>query len=140
MWLSNGASIILCIQARILAYWLLTGVPVALGSLLLAFLFSLPTEGYIWLFASQLSGSLILIALGTCIASLALTNNHASMLIALLLVPMLVPVVIFGVESVSLAIAQAQALPVLLLLLGVALLNMVIAPVLTMLALRNLIE
>ena len=140
MWLSGGVYIILFIQARILAYWLMTGVPVALASLLLAFIFSLPTEGYIWLFASLLSGSLVLISIGTFIASLTLSSSRASMLIALLLVPMLVPVVIFGVESVSLAIAQAEAMPALMLLLGLALINMVIAPVLTMLSLRNLIE
>ena len=139
-WLGGGISLIWCIQARIIAYWLLTGIPVACASLLLSFLFSLPAQGYIWLFCSQLIGSLVLIALGTFISSLTLSSNRAPMMISLLLVPLLVPVVIFGVESVTLAVEGGNPLPALALLIGLALVNMVVAPLLTMVTLGHLIE
>ncbi|MHA4869365.1 heme exporter protein CcmB [Duganella sp. PWIR1] len=86
----------LLVAGKILAHWLSTGVPLILLSPLLALQFGLPAEQMGILMASLLLGTPILSLIGAIGAALTLGLRGGGVLIALLVLPLYVPVLIFG--------------------------------------------
>jgi len=86
----------LLVAGKILAHWLSTGVPLILLSPLLALQFGLPAEQMGVLMASLLLGTPILSLIGAIGAALTLGLRGGGVLIALLVLPLYVPVLIFG--------------------------------------------
>lgn len=119
--------------ARMLAHWLLLAVPLCMLATLLGFILGMKGEQLARLTAALGSGSAVLICMGTTIASLCVGASRATMLIGVLLLPLLTPVVIFGVEASK---AEPGGWQLVLLLFGCACINLVIAPLLSSAALR----
>lgn len=114
--------------AKCLAYWLLTGLPLALLSPVLAAMMQLPALGIPALMASLLLGSLVLCCIGAIGAALTVGLRRGSMLLALLVLPLYVPVLIFGSAAVQSAVAgEAYAGP-LAMIGAMALLSLAFAP------------
>jgi heme exporter protein B len=86
----------LLVAGKILAHWNTTGIPLIVLSPLLALQFGLPAEQVLVLMASLLLGTPILSLIGAIGAALTLGVRGGGVLIALLVLPLYVPVLIFG--------------------------------------------
>lgn len=95
--------------ARCLAHWLTTGLPLTLVSPLLALLLGLPAHGLPVLAASLLLGTALLSLLGALGAALVVGARRGGVLVPLLILPLCVPALIFGVAAVEAAAAGGSA-------------------------------
>ena len=87
--------------AKLIAHWLSTGLPLTLLSPLLAVLFGLPGPAMLDLFLSLLIGTPAVSAVGAIGASLTLSLKRGGLILPLIVLPLLVPAVIFGAGSVT---------------------------------------
>lgn len=94
--------------ARGLAFWLASGVPVTLLSPLLGMMLALPAGGYWPLFWSLLMGTVSLGLIGAIGAALTVGLKRGGVLVALIVLPLYVPVLVFGASAVN---AGSQGLP-----------------------------
>jgi heme exporter protein B len=86
---------------KVAAHWLVTGLPVSLLSALVGLQFGLATEETLILIAGLLLGTLVLAWLGAIGAALTLNSRNGATLLALLVLPLAVPVLIFGAGAVG---------------------------------------
>lgn len=128
------------VLGKVVAYWLLTGLPLTLLAPLLALQFDLPTPSLLVLAASLALGTPVLSFIGAIGASLTLGLRGGSALVALLVLPLYVPVLIFGAGSVDAATAGLGATAHLSLLGAVLVLTGFFAPWATTAALRIALE
>lgn len=123
--------------AKCLAHWLGTALPLVLLSPILGLLLNLPLEAYGPLVVSMLIGTPAVSFIGGIGAALTLRARRGGVLLALLMLPLFVPTLIFGIETVSGAIMDSRAFwPSLLILAAISLASMVLAPVAIAAALR----
>ena len=115
--------------AKILAHWIVTGIPVILVAPILGVLMTLPPPGYGVLVFSLALGTPILSLLGGVGAAVTLGARRGGVLLALLILPLFVPVLIFAVGAVDAALVGLSPRPHLLLLGGVLALALPLAPV-----------
>ncbi|MBI3382426.1 MAG: heme exporter protein CcmB [Aquabacterium sp.] len=98
--LLSGRSLPGLALAKAFAHWTVNGLPLVLASPVLGLLFDLPGEPLLTLVASLLLGTPVLSLLGGVGAALTLGLRSGGMLIVLLVLPLAVPVLIFGAGSV----------------------------------------
>lgn len=121
---------------KTLAHWLLSGLPLVLVSPLLALSYDLPPVSSAAMIATLAPGTLCLSLLGGVGAALTVGLNRGSALLSLLVLPLAMPVLIFGARTVSLA-AAGDAIAAGLYFLGAyCMLALTLAPFATALALR----
>jgi heme exporter protein B len=89
------------VSGKILAHWLTTGLPVALLAPLLGIQYAMDGESLLVLMAALLLGTPILSLLGAIGAALTLGLRAGGSLLALLILPLYVPVLIFGAGAVD---------------------------------------
>src|SRR5579864_7310033 len=89
------------VLAKCLAHWLVTGLPLALVAPLLALLLQLDSAGYPVLVASLLLGTPTLSLIGAVGASLSLGARRGGVLLSLLVLPLYIPILIFGVAGIE---------------------------------------
>jgi len=89
------------VAGKILAHWLTTGLPVVLIAPLLGLQYALSGEALAVLMAALLIGTPILSLLGAIGAALTLGLRSSGSLLALLILPLYVPVLIFGAGAVD---------------------------------------
>lgn len=92
------------VAGKIAAHWTATGLPLTLLSPLLGLQYGLETDTQAVLAAGLLLGTPVLSLLGAACSALTLGARGAGMLLALLALPLFVPVLIFGAGA-----AEAQA-------------------------------
>ncbi|GAA5525931.1 heme exporter protein B [Microbulbifer aestuariivivens] len=92
------------VLAKVAVHWLVTGLPLALLSPLLAMMLNLPAAGYPALFLSLLLGTASLSLIGAVGAALTVALRRAGLLLALIVMPLYVPVLIFGTGAVQAAL------------------------------------
>lgn len=97
------------VLAKVLAHWLTTGVPLMATAPVIGVLLNLPPEGYAPLLLGLLIGTPSLSLIGAIGAALTLGARRAGLLIALLVLPLYIPILIFGVTAVD---AAMSGLPV----------------------------
>jgi heme exporter protein B len=123
--------------AKSLAHWVSTGIPLAVMAPVLGLLLNLPPEAYGVLVATMLAGTPAVSFIGGIGAALTLRARRGGVLLALLMLPLYVPTLIFGIEAVGAAGAGSEAfLPSFLILLAISLASVVLAPLACALALR----
>ena len=127
----------LAVAAKCLAHWLTTGLPLLATAPLLALLLGLDGAGYGALLAGMALGTPILSLLGAVGAALVLGARRAGALVPLLVLPIAVPVLIFGVGAVEAAIGGLGARPHLLLLAALLVLALPLCPWAAAAALRQ---
>ncbi|MGZ5862738.1 MAG: heme exporter protein CcmB [Methyloceanibacter sp.] len=121
-----------------LAHWITTGVPLALLAPILGLLLNLPIEAFPLLVLAMLAGTPAVSFLAAIGASLTLGLRRSGVLLALLVLPLYVPVLIFGVATVLAATTgPASPWPPLLMLCALSLASIVLAPIAAAAALRN---
>jgi heme exporter protein B len=121
-----------------LAHWLTTGVPLALLAPVLGVLLNLPEKASPLLVLAMLAGTPAVSFVAAIGASLTLGLRRSGPLLALLVLPLYVPVLIFGVATASAAIAgPASPWPPFLMLCALSLASIVLAPIAAAAALRT---
>lgn len=116
------------ILAKVLGHWLLSGLPLALLSPLLAMMMFLPTEALPALVITLLIGTPVLSFIGAVGSALTVGLRKSGLLLSLLVLPLYIPVLIFSAGAVR---AAATGLPIVghLALLGAMLaMALVLAP------------
>jgi len=136
----SPAPLELLVLGKVLAHWLITGVPLIIASPLLALFLQLPAEAYPSLLLALLLGTPTLSLIGAIGAGLTLGARRGGVLIALLVLPLYIPVLIFGVAAVDAAAGGLAVRPHLLLLGGLLALFLPVAPVATAAALRQALQ
>ncbi|MGB0514800.1 MAG: heme exporter protein CcmB [Wenzhouxiangellaceae bacterium] len=91
----------MAVYVRLLAYWLVTGLPVVVFSPLAAKMLHLPHHALGVMVLSLLIGTPALSLLGGLAAALTLSTRGASVLLSILIFPLIVPLVIFATGAVS---------------------------------------
>ena len=89
------------VAIKALAHWVTTGLPLALCSLVLAVLLNLPGPAFGWLFLSLLAGAPGLSVIGAFGAALTVGLKRGGLLLSLLVLPLYVPTLIFGANTVA---------------------------------------
>lgn len=92
-----------------LAHWLVTGLPLTLAAPVLGLMLNLPGSAYGWLVLSLAAGTPALSYLGAFGAALTVGLKRGGLLLSLLVLPLYIPTLIFGAETVRRA---AEGLPV----------------------------
>jgi heme exporter protein B len=87
--------------AKALAHWLVTGLPLAIGAPLLGLLLAVPIERILPLMATLLVGTPALTLLGSVGAAVTVGLRRGGLLLSVLVLPLAVPVIIFGVSAAT---------------------------------------
>ncbi|RZL11021.1 MAG: heme exporter protein CcmB [Rubrivivax sp.] len=125
---------------KVIAHWLVSGVPLVLLAPVLAVQFDLATPSILTLGLSLLIGTPVLSLIGAIGAALTLGVRGGGVLVALLVLPLYVPVLIFGAGAVGAQQSGLDAGSHLLLLGGLLAGAAVLAPWGTSAALRIALE
>jgi heme exporter protein B len=128
------------VLAKCLAHWLVTGLPLTLVAPLLALLLHLDAIGYPVLILGMALGTPSLSLIGAVGAALSLGARRGGVLLSLLVLPLYIPVLIFGVAAVDAAISGLGARPHLLLLAAILAGALPLAPLAAAAALRQALE
>jgi heme exporter protein B len=128
------------VTAKVLAHWLVSGLPLVLIAPLIALQYDLPGALYGVLALSLLLGTPVLSLIGAIGAALTLGLRGGGVLLSLLVLPLYVPVLIMGAGGVELAAAGMGAQGHLLLLAAMLVGAAALAPWAIAAALRISIE
>ena len=126
----------LLVLAKVFAHWLVTGLPLILVSPLLGLLLHLPPEGIIALPVTLLLGTPALSLVGAIGVALTVGLRRGGVLLTLLILPLYVPVLIFGTAAVAAAAAGLSIAGQLALLGALLALALTLAPFATAAGLR----
>jgi heme exporter protein B len=135
-----GQSLIALMFAKTLAHWLLTGVPLALMAPLAGLSLGAPAGALAGIVVSVAVGTVVLSLIGSIGAALTLGVKRSGALLALLTLPLSLPVLIFGARATQLAITGAPLLAPLELLAALAVLGVTLAPIAAAAAVRISLE
>ena len=130
----------LVVLAKTLAHWLTTGVPLIIASPIIAILLNMSTDGFVILIVSLALGTPILSLIGSVGAALTVGLRRGGVLISLLVLPLYVPVLIFGVGAVESAIFGLGGKSHLLILAGGLVGSLALTPWASAAALRMALE
>ncbi len=124
------------VLAKTLAYWLTTGLLIVILSPIFGLILGMKPISIFYLTLTMLIGTPTLILLGSIGASLTVSLKRGSMLISLLILPLYIPVLIFGVSAVDASINNVSAKPQLLLLGSLLCFSLVLSPIASAIGLR----
>ncbi|MBT3672049.1 MAG: heme exporter protein CcmB [Porticoccaceae bacterium] len=93
--------LVMPVLGKVTAHWLITGLPLTLVSPLLGLMLSMPEAGYLPMMASLALGTACLSLLGAVGAALTVSLHKGGMLLALIVMPLYMPVIIFGGATVQ---------------------------------------
>ncbi|MGD9509798.1 MAG: heme exporter protein CcmB [Geminicoccaceae bacterium] len=130
----------LLVVVKCLAHWLTTGLVLAVASPLMGLLMNLPLDGLWAVPLALLLGTPTLTLIGSIGAALLLGSRRGSVLMALLVLPLYIPVLIFGVAAVEGELMGLGGTAPLLILAAMLLLALALTPFATAAALRLAVE
>ncbi len=123
--------------AKSLAHWISTGIPLAILAPVLGILLNLDMSAYPALIATTLAGTPAVSFLGAIGAALTLKARRGGLLLALLVLPLYIPTLIFGISAVSAATMGPGGFTASFLILSaVSLVSLVAGPIAAAAALR----
>ncbi|EGG93559.1 ABC transporter involved in cytochrome c biogenesis [gamma proteobacterium IMCC1989] len=128
------------VLAKVMVHWLTTGLPLTLVAPLLGVLLSLPTDGFVPLWLSLMLGTATLSFVGAIGAALTVSLRKGGLLLSLIIMPLYVPVLIFGASTVRYAVEGVAYGSTLAVLGGFFALAFVLAPLAIAGALRMSVE
>lgn len=97
----SGQPLTITILAKVLAHWTTSALPLVILSPLLGLFMQLPPSAFGLLLVSLLVGTLALNFIGAIGAALIVSVSQAGVLLSLLVLPLTIPVLIFGSSAVS---------------------------------------
>jgi heme exporter protein B len=126
--LLSPQSLPMLVLGKALAHWLVTGVPLVLMAPVLGIQYDLPGDALLVLTASLLLGTPVLSLIGAIGAALTLGLRGGGVLVSLLVLPLYIPVLIFGAGAVEASAAGLGAGAHMSLLGAFLLASLVLAP------------
>jgi heme exporter protein B len=126
--------------AKAAAHWLVTGLPLLLAAAPLAVMLRLPDDAIPALLAGLLPGTLLLSLFGTTVAAIVLGARRGGVLLPILVLPLITPVLIFGVAAADAASGGLSPGPHLLLLAALLAAALPLCPLAAGAALRSAAE
>ena len=132
--------LVVIVAGKVLAHWIVSGLPLVVLAPVLAVQFDLAAEALLVVVVSLLLGTPSLTLIGAVGAALTLGVRGASLLTALLVLPLYVPVLILGTSAVDAAAGGVTVAAHLLLLGAFLLFAAVFAPLAIAAALRIALE
>jgi len=120
------------VAAKAVAHWLTAGLPLALAAPLLGFLLNLAPDLVLPLALAMVTGSAALSLLASLGAAVTVGLRRGGLLISLIVLPLYVPVMVFGVAASS----GSETAPPFMILLAIVLVSIVVVPFASAAALR----
>jgi heme exporter protein B len=130
----------LVVLAKVMAHWIVSEVPLVIIAPVLGLQFGLSQNGLAIVVVSLLLGTPVLSVIGSVGAALTLGLRAANVLVALLVLPLYIPVLIFGSGAVQASVTGSSPQAWLLLLGAMLIVSVVFAPWATSAALRISVE
>ncbi len=124
----SGHPLTVMVLGKVMAHWVISGLPLVLLSPLLGLLMQLPEEAYLTLLASLFLGTLSLSFIGAIGAALIVSLNQGGVLLSLLVLPLTVPVLIFGSGAVAAAGMGLETSAHLSMLMAIVFLSVSLSP------------
>jgi len=135
-WMLAPVPLAWLVMVRTLAHWLTTALPIIVAAPVLAELLYLPDAQRGILLASLLLGTPLLSLIGAVVAALTVGMRRAGVLLALLALPLYVPVLVFGAGVITAAGQGFDPTGGLLLLAAGVVMALVLAPIAAAAAIR----
>ena len=124
------------VLAKVLAHWLITGLPLLVISPLLGVLLGLPGEAILILLVTLTLGTPVLSLIGAVGVALTVGLRKGGMILSLLVLPLYVPLLIFAASAVDTAAAGLPVTAHLSLISALLVLSLSLSPLATAAALR----
>ncbi|MBS0242590.1 MAG: heme exporter protein CcmB [Proteobacteria bacterium] len=122
---------------KALAHWLSTGLPLVLIAPLLGLMLNLELAAYPSLVATMLVGTPAISFIGSIGAALTLRSRRGGLLIAVLVLPLYIPTLIFGISAIEASVLGTGGFgPSLMILGAISLASLVIGPIAAAAAVR----
>ncbi len=135
------SSLSVSVFAKILAHWLLTGLPLVFISPLVGLFYHLPMNSVWVMMFVLLLGTPVLSMLGAIAAALTLGLRGGGVLVSLLVLPLYIPVLVYGAGAISTSMVEGVSIEPYVLLLGAfSMLAIVFSPWVTAAALKISLE
>ena len=128
------------VLAKCCAHWMVTGLPLILATPILGFLLNLPATGHFVMLITLIVATPTISLLGSVGAALTVGARRGGVLVALLILPLLTPILIMSASAVDLALVGLNYVPLVLLLLAFFLVSVVLCPLASAAALRLAVE
>lgn len=125
------------VLAKLIAHWLLTALPLIAASPLLAVMLSMDLPTFLRAVVSLLIGTPGLVALGTVGAAVTVTIRHGGLIAPVLILPLAIPLLIFGVGAIATGAGPDQSGSALLLLAAISLIAVAVTPFAAALAITS---
>ena len=106
--LLSPQSLSLLVLGKALAHWLVTGIPLVLMAPVLGIQYDLPGDALAILTVSLLLGTPVLSLIGAIGAALTLGLRGGGVLVSLLVLPLYIPILIFGAGAVEASMAGVE--------------------------------
>jgi len=136
----SGQSLTWLLLGKTGAHWLLTGVPLSLMAPLMGYTLGVPASASAGIMLTVALGSLALSFIGSIGAALTLGVRRGGVLLSILILPLAVPILIFGSRATELAIrGEAYSAPMEL-LGAIVVLSFTLAPLAAAAAVRISLE
>ncbi len=126
----------LLVLAKVCAHWLITGLPLLLIAPLLGVFFQMPVDALLALCATLLLGTPVLSLIGSIGIALTVGLKRGGVLLSLLILPLYIPVLIFGAHAVDSASAGLPIEGQLMFMAAMLALALTLAPLAAAAALR----
>lgn len=135
--LMQSSPLVLTVLVKSLAHWVATGLPLVLASPLLGLFMNMDATAIGATMLTLLVGTPAITFIGAVGAGVAVALPRGGLLVSILVLPLTIPVLIFGVSAVYAAVQDpAPFLPPFLILAAITLFFAVIGPLAAALALR----
>ena len=139
-WVLSGQPLAWLLLAKVVAHWVLTGLPLVLVSPAVATALGLPSSVWLVVVVSLALGTATLSVLGGIGAALTVGIRRGSVLLSLLVLPLAMPLLVFGARAIEQALAGQSATGPLQLLAAMFFLAFSLGPLAMSAAMRISIE
>ena len=126
--------------AKAIAHWLSTSLPLAVAAPLLGFLVNLEPGAILPLALAMVLGSVALSLLAAIGAAVTVGLRRGGLLVSILVLPLYVPVLIFGLSASQAGAAPGLTLASLLILAAITLVSLIVSPLASAAALRSYLK
>lgn len=136
--MQDFSSLVLTVLVKTAAHWVATGLPLVLASPLLALLMNMDLTASGAVMLTLLAGSPAIALIGAVGAAIAVSLPRGGLLVSVLILPLVIPVLIFGVSASYAAVTDPDPfLPPFLILCAITLFFAVIGPLAAAAALKT---
>ena len=129
--------VVLC---KCFVHWLTTGLPIIVISPILALMLNIKAGAFLYLITSMALGTPIISLLGAVGAALVLGSRRSGVLIALLIIPLTIPILLFGVGAIQAATEGYSASSPLMFLGALLLFSIALCPWVIASSLRQVVS